>query len=346
MHRGIVLALAAAVLFGASTPFAKLVVASAHPVLLAGLLYLGSGLGLSAFRLLRDRGWAAPGLVAGEWRWLTAAVLFGGVLGPVALLIGLARTDAASASLLLNLEGVLTALIAWTIFREHCDRRLVIGMLAIVAGGVLLAWPSQQAETGGSTGGALWIAVACACWAIDNNLTRRISGGDAVFIATIKGLTAGAINLVIAWMLGASWPAAGSALSTLAIGLVGYGISLALFVLALRELGAARTGAYFSLAPFVGVAVALALPGGEAPPLLWLAALLMGVGLWLHLSERHDHEHHHEPLEHSHLHWHDEHHHHEHSGIATEEPHVHRHTHTAVTHKHPHFPDLHHRHNH
>lgn len=339
-------ALAAAALFGASTPLVKLLVGELSPLLLAGLLYLGSGLGLAAIRLVRDRGWKLSGLAPGEWRWLAGAIVFGGMLGPALLVFGLTRSDAGPASLLLNLESVLTAVLAWVVFRENVDRRIVLGMLLIVAGGVVLAWPTAASPPQDWIG-LLSIAAACLCWAIDNNLTRRVSGSDALFIAGAKGWTAGVVNTSLALLLGASmpaWPATGAAM---AVGLAGYGLSLVLFVLALRGLGTARTGAYFSTAPFIGAAIAILLLGEPTPAPFWVAACLMGIGVWLHLTERHEHEHTHEPLEHTHPHVHDAHHQHDHDFEWNgSELHSHLHRHAVLTHKHPHFPDLHHRHGH
>ncbi len=339
-------ALGAAALFGASTPLVKLLVGELPTLLLAGLLYTGSGLGLAVIRLLRDRGWKPSGLAPGEWRWLGGAIVFGGLLGPVLLVFGLTHTDAGAASLMLNLEAVLTAVLAWVVFRENADRRIVLGMLLIVAGGAVLAWPTAGIETPNGIG-LLAIAAACLCWAIDNNLTRRVSGSDALFIAGAKGWTAGLVNTGLAFLLGAAlpaWPAAGAAM---AVGLLGYGASLVLFVQALRGLGTARTGAYFSTAPFIGAAIAILLLGEATPAPFWVAAGLMGLGVWLHLTERHEHEHTHEPTEHAHPHVHDAHHQHAHDfGWDGHEPHSHLHRHGALTHKHPHFPDLHHRHGH
>ncbi len=346
MNTSVLYALSAAALFGASTPFAKLLTGEIAAVLLAGLLYLGSGLGLAVVRLIRDRGWKPSGLTSAEWPWLLGAILFGGVLGPVALLFGLTHTTGSAASLLLNLEAVLTALIAWIVFRENAGRRIVLGMAAIVAGGVVLSLPDGET---GWTGwiGPLLVTAACLCWAIDNNLTRRVSASDALFITACKGLIAGTFNSVLALSLGAMLPSAMFMLATLGIGLLGYGVSLVLFVLALRGLGTARTGAYFSIAPFVGAAVALALLGESTSPAFWGAAGLMACGVWLHLTEHHEHEHVHEPLEHVHDHSHDEHHQHSHDfEWDGSEPHDHLHRHAAITHKHPHFPDIHHRHPH
>lgn len=346
MNQNVLFAIAAAVLFGASTPLAKLLVGDVSPVLLGGLLYLGSGIGLGLFRVVRDKGWRASGLQVGEWPWLLGAILFGGVLGPVALMYGLPAASGSAASLMLNLESVLTALLAWVVFKENADRRIVLGMLAIVAGGAVLSWQPGGAGSSSLVGLAA-IALACLFWAIDNNLTRKVSASDSVFIASSKGLLAGLVNCAVALGMGASLPAPQTSLLTMAVGLLGYGISLVFFVLALRGLGTARTGAYFSTAPFIGSAVSLLLLGETATASFWIASALMGLGVWLHLTETHAHEHTHEPLEHSHAHSHDGHHQHQHdTGVDLTEPHAHWHRHSAITHKHPHYPDIHHQHSH
>ncbi|WP_019937978.1 DMT family transporter [Bordetella sp. FB-8] len=346
MNRSILYALLAAVLFGASTPLAKVLTADVPPILLAGLLYLGSGLGLTIIRFARDRGWQASGLKAAEWPWLLGAIGFGGVLGPVALMFGLTSTTGAAASLLLNLEAVLTALLAWIAFKENTDSRIVLGMVAIVAGGVLLAWPHGRIGQSGWQGPAA-IATACLCWAIDNNLTRKVSASDALFIAGCKGGVAGVVNVALALLLGAALPSAHRVLPAMTLGLFGYGISLVMFVLALRGLGSSRTGAYFSTAPFVGAAIALLFMGEQVSWQFWLAAALMALGVWLHLTERHGHAHTHEVIEHGHRHVHDAHHQHEHpADWDGSEPHSHPHRHEPITHSHPHFPDIHHRHSH
>ena len=345
---GAPMALASAALFGASTPLAKLLLgAGVHPWLLAGLLYLGSGLGLGAFYLAR-RGLGAPASEAplrrNDLPWLGLVVLTGGVIGPVLLMLGLARTAASSAALLLNLEALATMAMAWLVFRENVDRRLLAGAAAILGGAVLLSW------SGGPSGvglGALAIAGACLAWGVDNNLTRKLSSADPVQIAAIKGVVAGAVNLALAFGHGAHLPDLGSVAGAAIVGFFGYGVSLVLFVLALRHLGTARTGAYFSTAPFLGAALALLIFHEPVTPELIGAAILMAIGVYLHLSERHEHEHAHEALAHEHRHTHDVHHRHAHGpGQPADEPHTHWHRHAPLRHKHPHYPDLHHRHDH
>lgn len=341
-------AMAAAVLFSASTPLAKHLLVSVEPALMAGLLYLGSGLGLASFRLLwrssRERALEAR-LTKCDLPWLAAAILCGGVLGPALLMIGLANTPASSASLLLNLEGVFTALLAWFVFRENFDRRIAWGMVCITAGAVALSWLGPP--TLGIPWSSLAIAGACLAWAVDNNLTRKVSASDPVQIAMLKGLCAGSVNTAMGLLMGGKIPPMPTLVASGVVGFVGYGLSLTFFVLALRHLGAARTGAYFSLAPFVGACVSVVFFGDQPTVGLLVAAGLMATGVWLHLTERHEHQHRHEPLEHDHLHTHDEHHQHLHKpGDPPGEPHSHPHRHEEITHSHPHYPDLHHRHGH
>jgi drug/metabolite transporter (DMT)-like permease len=342
---GAPLALASAVLFGASAPFSKLLLAAVDPQMLAGLLYLGAGVGLAFVHFARKAvGLEAPEapLRRSDAPWLAAVVAFGGVAGPLLLMLGLSRTSAASGSLLLNLEGLATMGIAWVAFHENVDRRLLLGAAAILAGALALSWRGQSPRL---DAGGLFIAGACLAWGLDNNLTRKLSSADPVLIALIKGLAAGAVNLGAALARGAAFPAPGWAGAAAIVGFFGVGVSLVLFVLALRHLGSARTGAYFSLAPFIGAVLGLVLLGEPPSAQLTIAGLLMGFGLWLHLAERHEHEHLHEGLEHEHSHVHDEHHQHRHEGFSTE-PHSHRHRHERLRHKHAHYPDLHHRHRH
>ena len=348
-RRGVGLALAAAVLFGASAPLAKLLLAGTSPQLLAGLLYLGSGTGLLVVWLRGRRSTARETAMARrDVPWLVGAIAFGGVLGPLLLMVGLTRAPASGASLLLNLEGVFTALIAWFVFRENFDRRIALGMLAIIAGGIVLSWEGRLSW--GGLAGPLAVSAACLCWGIDNNLTQKVSAGDPVQIAMLKGLAAGSVNTVIALVLGSNWPPGPNVIGALFLGFLSYGVSLVLFVLALRNLGTARTGAYFSTAPFVGAVLSLAVFRERPTTLLLFAAGLMAFGVWLHLTERHQHEHQHEAMEHDHGHVHDEHHQHVHvlsdPPVTDPTPHTHRHWHEPVAHTHPHYPDIHHRHEH
>ncbi len=341
---GVGVALMAAALFGLSTPFAKLLLGNVSPWLLAGLLYIGSGIGLTAL-YFSHRTPEEAGLKRADLSWLAGAVAFGGIIAPVLLLFGLRLTPASSASLLLNLEGVFTALLAWFAFHENFDRRIALGMGLIVAGGVVLSWHSSHGLT--LPLGSLLIVGACLCWAIDNNLTQKVSASNPYQIAAIKGVVAGSVNLGLAFLMGAKLPALHLALGGLLVGFIGYGLSLACFVLALRNIGTARTGAYFSLAPFVGAVVSLLLLHELVGPLFVVAVLCMGAGVWLHLTEKHEHKHTHELMTHTHRHSHDEHHQHEHApGVDPTEPHTHEHTHEPLTHTHPHYPDLHHRHGH
>ncbi|MCF6776236.1 DMT family transporter [Thiotrichales bacterium 19X7-9] len=338
-------ALFAAVLFGASTPFAKLFSNQVNPILLAGLLYFGSGIGLLLVRIIKDLKWQSTGLIKKDWLWLIGSILFGGILGPALLMIGLLYTSAAMASLLLNLEAVLTALLAWIIFKEHTDKKIILGMTLIVIGGLVLAWPTSLSFDG--IFGSIAITCACLCWGVDNNLTRNISNGDALFIAGIKGLVAGIVNISIALSFQYTLPSTTHISYIMIIGFLGYGISLVLFVVALRGLGTARTGAYFSTAPFIGALIAIVFFHETTSALFWIAAIFMGFGVWLHLNEKHEHTHTHEPLFHDHKHYHDEHHQHEHDfPWDGKEPHSHPHQHERLTHSHPHYPDIHHRHQH
>lgn len=345
---GVMPAILAAVLFGAGTPLAKVLLGQVSPWLLAALLYLGSGVGLFVWRRVIR---AAPVVLPrAERGWLLGAVVAGGVVGPVLLMAGLSAMSASGASLLLNAEGVLTAVIAWVVFRENVDRRIALGMAALVAGGVVLAWPA------GNSTGPLWpslaVVGACLAWGIDNNLTRKVSLTDATWIAMVKGLTAGATNLVLAFSLGAVWPSAAVVSMAAVLGFASYGASLALFVLGLRHLGTARTGAYFSMAPFVGAALSIAVLGEPVTPGLLLAGALMAVGLYLHLTESHGHSHRHEALDHDHAHDHsapDGHHDHTHGAAdraTATGRHSHAHHHAPGVHSHAHFPDAHHRHSH
>jgi len=345
--RGALLALVSAALFGASTPLAKLLLRDVSPWLLAGLLYLGSGAGLLLLRGARALGHqghpAEASLRGRQWLWLGLAILFGGILAPGLLMYGLAGTSAAATALLLNLEPIFTVLLAWLVFGEGVERRIAFGMTAIAAGALTLTWQGE-----GGTGrpvALVAIAAACLAWAIDNNLTREVSLTDPVQIAALKGCVAGIVNVLVALSAGARLPSPARIATAALLGLVGYGVSLVFFVRALREIGAARTGAYFSLAPFFGAVLSVAIYAEELSGQLVTAGLLMAVGVWLHLTERHEHQHGHLVMDHDHSHVHDRHHRHTHpGGEPPGEPHSHRHRHRSLVHRHPHFPDIHHLH--
>lgn len=339
----------AAVLFGVSAPLSKLLLEGVDPIALAGLLYLGAGAALGLV-LLASR---ALGVADREARlerrdlpWLLGAILAGGIAGPILLLLGLQRTPASTASLLLNLEVVATGLVAFALFRESVGRRTWAAIAAVSVGGVFLSLDPSAGW--GISLGAVLILGACVAWGFDNNLTSRISLKDPKRIVAIKGLTAGAFSFVLAIVLGRAVPTLGSALLALALGAVSYGASIALFVHSLRRVGAARTGTLFGLAPFVGVGLSLivfrewpAVTFYLALPLMILAASLLG-------REKHGHEHHHGGLTHIHSHCHnDEHHEHDHAEREGDRlRHVHEHAHTYAVHSHAHKPDPHHRHDH
>ncbi|MDZ4833770.1 MAG: DMT family transporter [Candidatus Melainabacteria bacterium] len=344
---GVTYGLLSALLFGLSTPFAKVLVGTVEPMMLAGLLYLGSGLGLSVlwlFNRLRTPERFNP-IKKKELPYLMGAIAFGGVLSPVLLMFGLSMTLGSTAALLLNLEGVLAAVLAWVFFKENYDRRIVFGMAAIALGGIALSVTGQGGFS--LSWGCGLIVLSCLGWAIDNNLTRNVAHADAVQITLIKGLCAGSVNLTIALCLGGAIPSAVPVFAAMVVGFLGYGLSLVLFVLALRYLGTARTGAYFSTAPFVGAVAAILLLKEPVTLQLGLAAAFMAIGVWLHLTEHHEHVHEHEEMEHEHEHTHDDHHQHEHTHEdPIGEPHTHAHRHEKLIHSHPHYPDMHHRHEH
>jgi len=344
--KGPALALLAAALFGLSTPLAKLLLDHLEPILLAALLYLGSGVGLTAWLIIRRslHGPQEADLRRSDFWWLGCAILSGGVIGPILLLIGLRVTPASSASLLLNLEGVFTAGLAWFTFKENLDRRIALGMAAIVVGGVLLSWSGKPQV--GIPWGPILVGGACLAWGIDNNLTRKVSSGDPIQIAAAKGLIAGIVNLMIALVLGAARPRVVTVGAAALLGFVSYGVSLSLFVLALRYIGTARTAAYFSTAPFGGALLSLIIFKDRLTIAFLTAAILMLIGIWLHLTERHEHEHVHEELEHEHRHSHDGHHQHHDDPALLAQTHTHVHRHVRLRHSHPHYPDIHHRHDH
>lgn len=344
---GVARALASAALFGLTTPVAKGLVAEVSPQLLAGLFYLGSGLGLGVLWFLtrKDRTRREAPLTRRDLAWLLAATFFGGVLAPPLQLFGLARTSASTASLLLNLEGILTSLIAWLVVGEHMNRRTALGAVFIFMGTLTLSAGGPPGRD--ALAGPLLVALACLAWAVDNNLTQRVSAGDPLQVAGLKGAVAGVVNVALGALTGAVWPGVPRVALSLSLGFVGYGLSLVLFVQALRLLGVARTSSYWALAPFVGAVAGVLLWRDPIGPAFALAGLLMAMGVWLHVTEDHAHSHTHEPLEHTHSHVHDDHHAHAHEpGVAPGEPHSHPHRHERLIHTHPHYPDIHHRHDH
>lgn len=349
-RHAVILALLSAALFGISTPAAKALLGSIEPTILAGLLYCGAGFGVAMLRrltpLVRLEAHAAEvALGPKDVPWLAGAIVVGGVVGPVLLMAGLARTEAATASLLLTLEGVATALMAWFIFHENFDRRVAIGMACLVVGAIVLSWSGQP--TLSSLVGPILVVGACIAWGLDNNLTRKVSLADPLQIVELKGIIAGPVNLLLGLLAGGALPDVSVSVMAGGVGFLGYGVSLALFVLALRHLGTARTGAYFSTAPFLGTLAAVAFLGEPLTLQLAAAGLLMGGGVWLHLTEDHEHEHEHEAIEHAHPHVHDTHHQHAHGpDDPPGEPHTHAHRHERLRHKHAHVPDAHHRHKH
>jgi drug/metabolite transporter (DMT)-like permease len=343
-------ALLAAMLFGASAPLSKLLLREIDPIPLAAFLYLGSGIGswlLYAIQRAGSRGHQVEAhLSRPDMPWLIGAVLAGGVGAPILLMLGLDRTPASTASLLLNFECVATTLIAVLAFKEAVDRRILWAVGLITLASILLSWTSVN---WGVSLGALGILGACFLWGLDNNFTRQISAKDPLIIVGIKGLGAGSFSMLLSVVLGKPWPAAGAVTLALLVGAVSYGVSIHLFILALRDLGAARTGALFGIAPFVGTTLALLFLGDQPQVLFWVGLPIMLLGTWLMLSEDHRHRHVHKPHEHAHAHTHaDEHHAHDHLGgtFAANAKHAHPHCHTELSHSHPHAPDLHHRHIH
>jgi len=343
MRRATLAGLTSAFLFGLGAPLAKLLVPELGPLLLAGLLYLGSGLGL----LLVPRGPEAR-LTRKDALPLGAVILAGGVLAPVLLLFGLSQVSAVSGSLLLNLEGPLTIALAVGFFGEHLGRLESLGALTVLGGAALLGMglgPSAS-PAGGALHlpwpGALAIALACLLWALDNNLTQALSLKDPAQLVRIKSLAAGSVNLILGLAAGGQLPRPALVVAALALGAVSYGASLWLHVQAARVLGAARQATLFATAPFVGALAAVPLLAERLQKVDLLAGALMALGALALIRARHGHRHGHLPLEHEHLHEHDSHHLHGHSGPA----HSHAHSHPPLVHDHPHTPDAHHRHQH
>jgi drug/metabolite transporter (DMT)-like permease len=336
-------ALIAALGFGLSAPLAKLLLDDAPPLILAGLLYLGAGLFLGLTRVVWRRRPTSGRALTPRDRWiLVAVVLIGGVLAPPLLLWGLARSPATTTALLLNLEVVLTVVLAGVVFGEHLGPRVAVAAVVMALAGVVLGFTPGSAAI---AGGAAAVVLACALWALDNNLTRLIAEADPLLIVQVKGLVAGTVNTLLAVGSGQPWPAPGTIALALLLGVVSYGTSLVLFIVAMRELGAARTGAYFATAPFFGAAGGLLL-GEPVTVRLVVTAALMAGATWLLVHERHGHVHRHAAGLHTHAHVHDAHHQHAHEGWEGPEPHSHPHPTGPLEHEHPHTPDIHHDHRH
>ena len=348
-RQGAFFGLTAALLFGISPPFAKLLLPESGPMLTAGLLYLGAGLGLLLFEVT-GRPWLHSGMKEASVRradavWLVGVILTGGMLGPFLMLWGLERLSGVLTSLLLNLETPVTVLIAILVFREHLVRLELVGVLVIVGGaGILLYRPGAIR---GDIVGILAVLGACFCWALDNNLSQRLSLRDPLVVTRMKTLGAGIGMLALAAPTSQQWPSFPILLATLLLGLVSYGVSLVLDMRALRLLGAAREAGFFATAPFIGAVVAVPVLGERWDIQDAAATAFMMVGVALLLRGRHAHAHQHEEVEHDHSHRHEEHHDHGHDGgPVLQEPHAHVHWHLPLTHDHPHLSELHHRHDH
>jgi drug/metabolite transporter (DMT)-like permease len=343
--RGMLCGVSAAILFGASAPVSKLLLPELGPLVLAGLLYLGAGLGLTLYGLVRpQRRVDREARVSRRDLGLLAGItVCGGIVGPVLMLVGLGRVSGLAGSLLLNLEAPFTMVLAVLFFREHMGRRVWVAALLIVGGGLLLS--VQPGELHAELWGILAIAGACLSWGVDNNLTQRLSLRDPVAVVKWKTLGAAACTLAVGAGLRPELPSAAVAAAAVGLGSLSYGTSILLDMYALRLLGAAREAAFFATAPFIGAVLAIPLLGDRFGMAEVAAALFMLSGVAMLVREKHAHVHTHEALVHEHLHVHDQHHQHAHQG-AIEEPHSHPHRHEPVSHDHPHLPDLHHRHRH
>ena len=340
--RGGLLALAAAALFGISTPLVQRLGTGLGAFSTAALLYAGAAV-LGA--LLRQPAEREARVQRGDTGRLMAMAVFGAVIGPVALVWGLQRTSGTSASLMLTLEALFTAVLAWRLYHESMDRRVGAAMLLLLAGGACLVL--DQGRTGATSGlGLLAVAVATAAWGVDNTLSRALAERDPSQVVLAKSVMGASVSGLVAVVVGEARPDWMAALGLLLVGAAGYGLSLRLYLLAQRAFGAARTGSVFAFAPFIGAVVAVAAGDRSWGSLMVIGSGLMLGGVVLHLAESHDHEHAHEALEHEHAHRHDDGHHaHLHDPMPVD-AHSHAHRHDPVRHRHAHVPDAHHAHTH
>lgn len=339
--------LISASLFGLSSPLAKLLLKDVSPVTLAGLLYLGAFLGLFLYSIFTNNSIheaKTERLERKDIPWLAGAVLAGGVIAPISQMVGLNLISGFSTSLLLNLEGAATAMIAVFFFKENAGKRLWLALLCMTAAGVLLSWSPGESKF--SVFGPLLILLAVVCWGIDNNLTHQISNKSPIQITYIKGLVGGAISLSIAVISGKTIPIDVTLLFALLLGALSYGISLVFFIKALAGLGASRTGVFFSLGPFVGALASIVILKDWIGWVMIPALGLMALGTWLITGEKHEHAHMHTAVTHTHMHRHDDLHHLHRHPEGTKEPHSHEHAHAALNHTHAHWPDIQHRHAH
>jgi drug/metabolite transporter (DMT)-like permease len=346
----IIQAIFAAILFGASAPLSKVLLGELDPIPLAGFLYLGSGLGAVIVMLFQGKRGKGQNLEAQltrpDFPWLSGAIIAGGIIAPIFLLIGLRITPASTASLLLNFETVATAMIAGLIFKEAIDKHIFWAIALITFASILLSWSS---EGWGFSPAALLILAACFFWGLDNNFTRNISSKDPLVIVSIKGLVAGSFSLILALILGNPFPPMMIILLALLLGAICYGLSIYLIILSMRHLGSTRAYALFAIAPFAGMLLSFLLMNDKPLWNFWPGIVLMIVGTWIMISENHAHDHTHEPLFHTHKHCHpDEHHDHMHQPgeFLIHGEHSHEHQHASLDHEHKHTPDLHHRHFH
>ncbi|MBY0466298.1 MAG: DMT family transporter [Burkholderiales bacterium] len=336
------LALLAAALFGLSTPFVQSWGQGVGPFTTAALLYSGAALVAACMRKPKER---EAQLQRSDAKRLIAMAFFGAVIGPVALAWGLQRTSGVSASLMLTLEAVFTALLAWRLYGETVDKRVVLAMGTLLAGGVILAL-DQRVQGGTQLMGLVAVMGAMVAWGIDNTLSRGVADRDPGQVVLAKAVLGFMATASVAWLNSEPMPAWMPCAVLLAIGASGYGLSLRFYLLAQRTFGAARTGSVFAFAPFIGAMAAFALGERAVTPYLALGGLLMLFGVVLHLAESHGHEHTHEVMEHEHAHNHnDGHHDHSHERMPAGS-HSHMHRHSPVTHGHAHVPDIHHGHRH